>query len=42
MLVGHYVEDAGVELHYLDEVVGEVPPAELLVSRCISLLAHNP
>ena len=25
MLVGHYVEDAGVELYYYDEVVGEIP-----------------
>ena len=42
MLVGHYVAEAGHPLYYLDEVVGEVPPAEVLEQPAVYLLAHNP
>ena len=42
MLVGHYVEEAGVILYYYDEVVGEVPPQEILDRPAVYLLAHNP
>ena len=42
MLVGHYVEEAGVELYYYDEVVGEIPPENILNKPAVYLLAHNP
>ena len=42
MLVGHYVEQLGAKLYYLDEVMGEVPPADVLSSPAVYLLAHNP
>ena len=42
MLVGHYVEAMGADLYYLDEVVGETPPAEVLAKPAVYLLAHNP
>jgi hypothetical protein len=42
MLVGHYVTELGGELHYLDEVMGEVPPAGVLAKPAVYLLAHNP
>ena len=42
MLVGHYVEEAGVELHYYDEVMGEIPPKDILDKPAVYLLAHNP
>jgi|TARA_R110002153_G_scaffold34611_3_gene103391 UDPglucose 6-dehydrogenase len=42
MLVGYYIEQAGIELYYLDEVVGEMPPAEVLEKPAVYLLAHNP
>ena len=42
MLVGHYIEEAGSELYYLDEVMGEHPPAEILEKPAVYLLAHNP
>jgi UDPglucose 6-dehydrogenase len=42
MLVGHYVEEAGVKLYYYDEVCGEVPPQSVLDNPAIYLLAHNP
>jgi len=42
MLVGHYVEEAGIPLYYYDEVVGEVPPQEILDAPAVYLLAHNP
>jgi len=42
MLVGHYVEEAGVQLYYYDEVCGEVPPQSVLEKPAVYLLAHNP
>ena len=42
MLVGHYVAEAGIELYYYDEVVGEVPPQDILDKPAVYLLAHNP
>jgi UDPglucose 6-dehydrogenase len=42
MLVGHYVTELGGELHYLDEVMGETPAAEVLSKPAVYLLAHNP
>ena len=42
MLVGHYVEEMGCELYYLDEVVGEMPPANVLARPAVYLLGHNP
>ena len=42
MLVGHYIEEAGVELYYYDEVVGEIPPENVLNKPAVYLLAHNP
>lgn len=42
MLVGHYVEDAGCKLYYLDEVVGEEVPEDVLSKPAVYLLAHNP
>ena len=42
MLVGHYVEAMGADMYYLDEVIGETPPAEVLAKPAVYLLAHNP
>lgn len=42
MLVGHYVEEMGTKLYYLDEVIGELPPQEVLNQPAVYLLAHNP
>lgn len=42
MLVGHYVEQLGAKLYYLDEVMGEEPPADVLSRPAVYLLAHNP
>jgi UDPglucose 6-dehydrogenase len=42
MLVGHYVSEMGAELYYLDEVIGEMPPADVLAKPAVYLLAHNP
>jgi len=42
MLVGHYVEKMGFKLYYYDEVIGEIPPQEILDSPAVYLLAHNP
>jgi UDPglucose 6-dehydrogenase len=42
MLVGHYVSEMGGELYYLDEVMGEIPPADVLSKPAVYLLAHNP
>lgn len=42
MLVGHYVQEMGAELYYLDEVIGELPPTVVLNGPAVYLLAHNP
>jgi UDPglucose 6-dehydrogenase len=42
MLVGHYVAEQEHELYYLDEVMGEIPPDEILSKPAVYLLAHNP
>ena len=42
MLVGHYVEKAGVELYYYDEKTGDIPPQKVLDNPAVYLLAHNP
>jgi UDPglucose 6-dehydrogenase len=42
MLVGHYVESLGAKLYYLDEVMGEIPPQNVLDNPAVYLLAHNP
>jgi len=42
MLVGHYVESAGIPLYYYDEVMNEIPPQEVLDKPAVYLLAHNP
>ena len=42
MLVGHYVSEYGAELYYFDEVMGELPPADILSKPAVYLLAHNP
>ena len=42
MLVGHYVEQQGAELHYLDEVMEEIPSDDILSKPAVYLLAHNP
>ena len=42
MLVGHYVEQTGIKLYYYDEVMGEIPPQEVLDKPAVYLLAHNP
>jgi len=42
MLVGHYVEEAGIKLYYYDEVVGEIPPQDILDQPAVYLIAHNP
>lgn len=42
MLVGHYIENAGMELYYLDEQTSDTPPDSVLSSPAVYLLAHNP
>jgi UDPglucose 6-dehydrogenase len=42
MLVGHYIEAEGYELHYYDEQTGDVPPQHILDKPAVYLLAHNP
>jgi UDPglucose 6-dehydrogenase len=42
MLVGHYIKQAGFELHYYDEQTGDVPSDDVLNHPCVYLLAHNP
>jgi len=42
MLVGHYVQKMGFDLYYYDEVIGEIPPQEILDKPAVYLLAHNP
>jgi UDPglucose 6-dehydrogenase len=42
MLVGHYVTEAGTDLYYLDDSVGEYPPEHIRKLPAVYLLAHNP
>ena len=42
MLVGHYIQKAGFELHYYDEKTGDVPLDDKLSEPAVYLLAHNP
>ena len=42
MLVGHYVQNNGHELHYYDEKTGDIPPQHVLDKPAVYLLAHNP
>jgi UDPglucose 6-dehydrogenase len=42
MLVGHYIEEAGHDLYYLDEQTGDTPPQEVLDNPAVYLMAHNP
>ena len=42
MLVGHYIEEAGYELFYLDEQTGDELPQEVINAPAVYLLAHNP
>ena len=42
MLVGHYIQKAGFELHYYDEQTGDIPNDDVLNRACVYLLAHNP
>ena len=42
MLVGHYIDKAGYDLHYYDEQTGDVPPSDILSNPAVYLLAHNP
>jgi len=42
MLVGHYVENNGHKLYYLDEKTGDMPPQSVLDNPAVYLLAHNP
>ncbi len=42
MLVGHYIKQAGFELHYFDEQTDDMPPQEVLDKPAVYLLAHNP
>ncbi len=42
MLVGHYIKEAGFELHYYDEQTGDIPSEDVLKYPCVYLLAHNP
>ena len=42
MLVGHYIEKAGFDLHYFDEQTGDIPDQEILSKPAVYLLAHNP
>lgn len=42
MLVGHYIKEAGFDVHYYDEQTGDLPSLEILGYPCVYLLAHNP
>ena len=42
MLVGHYIKEAGFDVHYYDEQTGDIPSLEILDYPCVYLLAHNP
>jgi len=42
MLVGHYIAEAGYDIHYYDEQTGDVPSKEILDNQAVYLLAHNP
>lgn len=42
MLVGHYVDALGTPVYYLDEVMGEYPPEQVMAEPAAYLLAHNP
>ena len=42
MLVGHYIKEAGFDVHYYDEQTGDIPPQEVLEGEAVYLLAHNP
>ena len=42
MLVGHYIEEQGHDLHYYDEKTGDIPPQNILDKPAVYLLAHNP
>ena len=42
MLVGHYIDESTVDMHYLDEVCGDMPPQDVLDKPAVYLLAHNP
>jgi UDPglucose 6-dehydrogenase len=42
MLVGHYIQKAGFDLHYYDEQTGDVPTSDILSNPAVYLLAHNP
>ena len=42
MLVGHYVEQMGADLSYLDHACGEYPPDRVRKFPAVYLLAHNP
>tara|TARA_Y100001972_G_C7653935_1_gene329028 strand:- start:1228 stop:2553 length:1326 start_codon:yes stop_codon:yes gene_type:complete len=42
MLVGHYIKEAGFELHYYDEQTKDIPSDEVLSNPAVYLLAHNP
>ena len=42
MLVGHYIKEAGFDVHYYDEQTGDIPSLEILGYPCVYLLAHNP
>jgi UDPglucose 6-dehydrogenase len=42
MLVGHYVKENKCDLYYLDEIIGEAPPQEVVEQAAVYLLAHNP
>jgi len=42
MLVGHYVKEQGGNLYYLDEIMGEIPPQDILNNPAVYLMAHNP
>ena len=40
MLVGHYVQESGVDLYYHDEQLGLKVPAD--VTQAVYLMAHDP
>jgi len=42
MLVGHYITEAGYDLHYYDEKTGDMPPMDILNNPAVYLMAHNP
>jgi UDPglucose 6-dehydrogenase len=42
MLVGHYITEAGYDLHYYDEKTGDMPPTDILNNPAVYLMAHNP